>query len=186
MSVLNELEEKLQSKEKELQRVIKEKEELEIKLKKSEKSKFICIHTVLLVCCNIANMTGPDDEELKRENFDIMLSRVAYAMMEHLEEYKDYNVFRQEEYYLDPWEDNPLIGMKEILRSRSDPTDPSKLLVPLEISDKAKDVKELIYSLVPRYINYRDTRLLRSLVSKTRSYHLYYLDEYEKNPLKKL
>ena len=134
----------------------------------------------------IANMTGPNDEELRRENFAIMLSRVAYAMMEHLEEYKDYNFFHDDEYYLDPWEDNPLIGMKEILRGRSDPNDPSKPLVPLEIYDKANDVKELIYNLFPRYINYRNTRLLRSLVEKTRSYNLCYLDEYEKNPLKKL
>ena len=51
MSVINELEKKLQSKEKELQQVKKEKEELEIKLKKSQESEFTCIHIVLLVHC---------------------------------------------------------------------------------------------------------------------------------------
>ena len=39
-SVINELEKKLKSKEKELQ-------QMKVKLKKSEESKFICIHSVI-------------------------------------------------------------------------------------------------------------------------------------------
>ena len=76
--------------------------------------------------------------------------------------------------------------MKEILYGQSDTTDPSKPLVPLEVYDKAKNIKEFIYSLVPRYINYRNTSLLRSLVANTRFDSLYYVTEYENNLLKKL
>ena len=130
-------------------------------------------------------MTGPNDEELRRVNFGSMLSRLMNEMMEPL----DLNYCEIVEdglYYVYPWERDPLTGMKEILRGQSDPTDPSKPLVPLEIYDKAKDVKEFIYSLVPRYINYRNTSLLHSLVSKTHSYNLSFVTDYENNPLKKL
>ena len=82
MRVINELEKKLQSKEKELQEMKVKYEELEAKLKKSEESKFIYIHIVLLIHCNIANITGPNDEELRRMNFSTMLPRLINAMME--------------------------------------------------------------------------------------------------------
>ena len=179
MSVINELEKKLQSKEEELQQMKVKYEELEAKLKKSEESKFICIHIVLLVHCNTANMTGPNDEELKRVNFGTMLSRLVNAMMEPPENFH----FEEDYYILEPWEEDPLTTMKEILRGQSDPSDPSKPLVPLEVYDKANDIKELIYSLVPRYINYRNTSLLHSLVEKTRPYHSHYVTNYKNYPL---
>ena len=177
MRVINELEKKLQSKEKEFQQVKVKYEELEAKLKKYEESKFICIHIVLLIHCNIANMTGPNDEELRRVNFGIMLSRLTNEMTKSL----DFDIND----YLDnvtPRESGPLTTMKEILRGQSDPTDPSKPLVPLEVYNKTKDVKKFIYSLVPRYINYRNTSLLHSLVAKTSPQHLHYVTDYENDP----
>ena len=185
MRVIDELEKKLQSKEKELQEMKVKYEELEAKLKKSEESKFICIHIVLLVHCNIANMTGPNDEELRKVNFGSMLSRLTSEMIEP-PDLDCCEVVDDGLYYVYPWQSDPLTTMKEILRGQSDPTDPSKPLIPLEVYDKAKDVKEFIYSLVPRYINYRNTSLLRSLVAKTRSYNLSFVTDYENNPLKKL
>ena len=186
MRFIDELEKKLQSKEKELQQVKKEKEELEFKCKKYEESKFICIHIVLLVRCNIANMTGPNDEELRRVNFSSMLQQLMNDMMKPPDPDDYYPFIEDGLFYVPPWEADPFTGMKEILRGQSDPTDPSKPLVPLEVYDKAKDVKEFIYSLVPCYINYRNTSLLHSLVAKTRSYNLGYVTDYENNPLKKL
>ena len=178
MRVINELEKKLQSKEKELQ-------EMKVKYE-YEESKFICIHIVLLIhCYNIANMTGPNDEELRKVNFGTMLSRLMNEMMEPPDP-DNYHYYEDDLYIVHPWEADPLTTMKEILHGQSDPTDPSKPLVPLEIYDKAKDVKEFIYSLVPRYINYRNTSLLHSLVAKTRSYNLSFVTDYENNPLKKL
>ena len=116
-------------------------------------------------------MTGSKNEDLKRTNFGVMLSTLVDAMI------------------VQPFQgrfqlsiDNSLIIMKQILRGQSDPSDPSKLHIPLEVYDKANDIRELIYSLFPRYINYRNTSLLHSLVAKTKPDHLHYVTEYESDP----
>ena len=114
-------------------------------------------------------MTGSKNEDLKRTHFGVMLSTLVDAMM------------KSELLRFGPLSDNPLTTMKEILRGQSDPTDLSKLLIPLEVYEKANDIRELIYSLVPRYINYRNTSLLHSLVAKTKPQHLHYVTDYENN-----
>ena len=116
-------------------------------------------------------MTGSKNEDLKRTNFGVMLSTLVDVMMipPPLGRFGSLS-------------DNSLNTMKEILRGQSDPSDPSKLLIPLEVYEKANDIRELIYSLVPRYINYRNTSLLHSLVAKTKSQHLHYVTDYENDP----
>ena len=125
-------------------------------------------------------MTGPNDEELRREKFSTMLSRIVNAM--EMGDIEDSRFFYKDD--IDLWEVDPLTIMKEILRGQSDPIDPSKPLVPLEVYDGAKNYREFIYSLVPRYINYRNTKLLQSFLSETKhSYLLHSVTDYEKNPL---
>ena len=134
---------------------------------------------MLLVRCNIANLTGPNNEELRREKFSTMLSRLVHAM--EMGDIEDPHLYNDD---IDLWDVDPLFKMKEMLRGQSDPNDPSKPLVPLEVYDGAKSYREFIYSLVPRYINYRDTKLLKSFLSETRhSYLLSDVTNYEKNPL---
>ena len=113
-------------------------------------------------------MTGSKHEDLKRTNFGVMLSTLVDAIgTDPLFQYE----FRGD-----------LAKMKKILRVQSDPSDSSKCLIPAEVYDKLNNVEEFIYSLCPRYINYRNTSLLHSLMLYTYPRHLHYVVDYENDP----